>query len=77
MELNIWGNFRIFLTIRFYELLESKSSKTAVFAIFEAAHIVNLVDFSPKENTNIYQNLISEPLNVLKWQILHLQNPQI
>ena len=43
------GNFMIFLSLRFYvksNLGEARSSKTAVFAIFEALNFVDLVNFS-------------------------------
>ena len=49
MHFSQYGNFKIFLSLRFYVkslLVEIRSAKNAVFAIFGALNYVNLVDFS-------------------------------
>ena len=43
----------------------ASSSETAFFANFEALNFVNV------ESAKMHKNQNSEPLNVLKWQILH------
>ena len=57
---------------------ECRSSKLQYFAILGALNFVNLVNVSLQEVQKCikkYEN--SEPLNALKWQILHFQNPKI
>ena len=55
---------------------ESRSSKTAVLTILEALKMINLVNFSLQKMQKFMENHNSEPLNVLKWQILHFKNPR-
>ena len=68
------GNFMIFPSLRFYvkSTLENvKGLKIPIFAILGALNYINLVIFSLYELQNFIKNPHSEPLNVLKWQILH------
>ena len=55
-------NLKIFVSLRFYvkSILNSKSAKTAVFAIIRA---VNFVD---SKSAKIHKNQNSEPLDVEK-----------
>ena len=48
-----------------------RSSKTAVLAILGALKMINLVNFSFQKMQKFIKIKISEPLNVLKWQIVH------
>ena len=57
--------------LREIKFRESRSSKTAVFAIFEALNFVNLVKFNLQKVQKVLKNQSSEPVSVLKWQILH------
>ena len=51
---------------------ESRSSKTAVFDIFGALNkFYQFGKFQPSKSAKIHKRQNSEPLNVLKWQILH------
>jgi len=54
---------------------ESRTSKNGVFAILAALNLVNLADISLKEVQKFIKNQNSEPLNVLKRQILYFENP--
>ena len=68
------GNFMIFLSPRIYVksiLKDSRSAKTAIFAIFRAVNCVTFVIFSPLKVQELIKNQNSELPNVLKWQILH------
>ena len=49
----------------------------AVFAIFEALNIVDLVNFSLQKVQKFLEKQNSEPLNVLKWQIFSLEYPKL
>ena len=53
---------------------ESRSSKTAGFAIVWALNMIYLADFSLQKVQKFMKNYISEPLKVLKWRILDFQN---
>ena len=50
---------------------EIRSAKNAVFAIFGTLNFVNLLNTQPSKSAKIPKNKNSEPLNVLKWLILH------
>ena len=50
---------------------DSRSAKTAVFALLGSVNFVHLVKIR-KIGAKIHENQISEPLNVLKWQILQV-----
>ena len=52
---------------------DSRNAKSAVFAILGA---VNFVHFLPSKSAKIHKNQNSEPLNVVKWLILHFKNLQ-
>ena len=52
------------------------SRRSAVLAILGAMKMINLVNFSLQKNAKINHNHNSEPVNVLKWQILHFYNPK-
>jgi len=55
---------------------DSKSAKSAVFANSGAVNFVHLVvNFSLQKVQKFIQNQNSEPLNVVKWLILHLKKP--
>ena len=58
-----------------FNFVLSKSSKPAVFHKFRGTS-VSKVNFEPLKSTKIHQNQNSESQNVLKWQILHFENPQ-
>ena len=45
------------------------------FAISGALNFVDLVNLSPEKVQKFIKNQNSEPLNVLKWQILHFLGP--
>ena len=69
------GIYRIFLLFRFY--VKSKLENLGVvnllfFVISGAMNFVDLVTFNLQK-----VNRKSEPLNVLKWQILYFKNPQL
>ena len=49
---------------------DSKSARTALFAILGAMNFVHSVEFQPSKSAKIHKYQNSEPLNVLKWQIL-------
>ena len=55
---------------------DSRSAKSAVFAILGAVNFVHLVNFSLQKVQKFIKNQNSEPLNVVKWLILHFKNPQ-
>ena len=64
------GNFMIFSVtqiLRETNLGESKSSKTAIFAIIVALIMINLVNFSLQKVQKFIRYRNSEPLNVFKW----------
>ena len=60
-------NFSVIQILRETNFEGSRSCKSANSAILGALNFGNLVNFSAK----IHKNANSEPLNVLKWQILH------
>ena len=68
-------DFYVLQILREINFRESKSPKTAGFAIFEALKFVDLVNFSHPKSAKIHRNEKSEPLKVLQWQILHSKNP--
>ena len=49
----------------------SRSSKSAIFTIFWSLNFVILVNFNLQKLQKFIKNPNSEPLNVLKWLILH------
>ena len=53
------------------------SRKLVHFSILEALNFVHFVDFSLQKLQRNYKNQNSEPLNVLKWQILRLKISQL
>ena len=53
-------DFSVAQILREIKFVEFRSSKTAIFALFGAL-----------KDAKIHENQNSEPLNVLKWQILH------
>ena len=55
---------------------ESRSARNAVFTILGVLNFANLENFSLQKVQKFIKNQNSEPLNVVKRQILHFQNPQ-
>ena len=73
------GNFRIFQSLRFYvkSILGILEVQILQFlAIFWVMNFANFWNFSTQKSAKIHKNPNSEPLNVLKWQILHFWNLQ-
>ena len=68
-------DFCITENLREINLEDSRSAKSSVFAILEAVNFLYLLHFSLQKVQKFIKNQNSEPLNVLKWQILHLENP--
>ena len=64
-------DFSISQILREIKFWDSRSAKTTLLPLY-----VNFVNYQPSKSAKILgiQNL--EPLNVLKWQILHFKNPQ-
>ena len=66
-------DFSITQILREIKFGRSRSSKNADFAIFGALNFINLLDrYQPAKSAKMPKNRNSEPLNVLKWQILRL-----
>ena len=61
----IFQDFPVTQILREIIFGESRSSKTAIFAILEALNLVILVNFS-LQKVQIFKNQNPEPLNVLK-----------
>ena len=70
-------DFSVIQILRETNFGKTKSPKNAIFVIFGALNFVTLVNFSLSKSARINKNKNSEPLNVLKWQILQFLNPQI
>ena len=69
--------FSVTQILREINFEESRSFKSAVFAILGSIKIVNLLNFNLlKVQKFIQKNQNSESLNVLKWQILNIENPK-
>ena len=77
-DYTVWKflDFSVIQILREINFGESRSSKTAVFAILGALNFVNLVHFSLQKVQKFMINQNSEPLNVVKWLILNFTNPQ-
>ena len=65
-------DFCIAQILREINFEDSRSAKTAIFAILRTVNSVHLV-----KNAKLAKIPNSEPFNVVKWLILHFQNPQI
>jgi len=65
------GNFRIFLSLRFYvnSILENQKFKNCTFCEFLGSEFCYLVKLQPSKSAKIHKNQNWDPLNVLKWQI--------
>ena len=50
---------------------ESRTFKTAGFAIFLGSELGEFANFQPSKSIQIPKNQNSEPLKLQKWQILH------
>ena len=68
-------DFSVTQILREINFWESRRSKNVVFAIYRVLNFVNLVNCSLSKSAKIHKIQNSEPPNVLKWQILHFQNP--
>ena len=68
-------NFSVTQILREFIFGESRSSKTASFAILGALKFVDLVNFSLQKVQKFIKIKYSEPFNLLKWQILRLDSP--
>ena len=77
MENTVWKfqDFSITQILREINFAESRSPKSAIFAILGPLNFVDLVNFSLQKVPDIHKHQDSEPLNVLKWQILHFWTP--
>ena len=64
--------FSIIQIIREIDLGEFRSSEIAYITILGALNFENVVNFSLHKVQKFLQNQNSEPLNLLKWQILHI-----
>ena len=67
------------MSFRFYvksTLEKLEVLKMSFFAILGALDFVNLVNFSVQKVQKVIKLQNSEPLNVLRWQILHFRNSQ-
>jgi len=73
MNSTVWKfqDFCITEILREINFEDSKSAKSAVFAILGAVNFVHLVNFSFQKMQKFIKNQNSEPLNVVKWLILH------
>ena len=54
---------------------DSRSTKTAFYAISGGVNLVTLVNYSLQKVQKIHEIQSSEPLNVSKGLILHFKNP--
>ena len=63
--------------LREINFVDSRSAKTTVFAILGGVKFVNLGNFGLQIVQKFKKNENSEPVDVLKWQILHFLNLQI
>ena len=61
-------DFSITQILREVNFWNSRSAKTATFAILGA---VDFVKYQLSKSAKIHENQNSEPLNLLKWLILH------
>ena len=66
----MWKFQDFFITVREINFVDSRSAKSAIFAILGAVNLVHLVNFSLQKVQKCNENQNSEPLKVLKWQIL-------
>ena len=71
--ITVWKfyDFCITQNLREINFVDSRSSKTGVFANLGAVYFVHLVIFSLKKVQKNHKNQNSEFLNVAKWLILH------
>ena len=63
-------NFMIFLSFRFY--VKSICGNLEVPSHFRGSEFSAFGEFQPSKSAKILKTQNSEPLNVSKWQILHL-----
>ena len=63
-------DFSVIRILREINIGKTRSSKTAVFAIFVSLNFANLENFSLQEVQEFVRIKI-KPLKALKWQILH------
>ena len=68
---NTVGSFKILRETIFGEF---RSCRIAIFALLVALNFVDLVNFGLQKGQKSIKNQVSEPINVLKWQVLHFQN---
>ena len=64
-------NFSATWILREINFGELRSCKTAILAILGAVNFWYFGKYLPSKSAKIHENQNSEPLNVLKWQILH------
>ena len=63
--------FSVIQILREINFWESRTSKTAGFAIFLGSELGEFGNFQPSKSIQIPKNQNSEPLKLQKWQILH------
>ena len=68
-----YGKFKIFLLLRFYvkSILEKLEVLKLPFLPFLGSEFCQFGKLQPSKSAKIPENQNSEPLNVLKWLILH------
>ena len=69
---NVWKFQDFSITQILYEInfWDSRSAKTAIFAILGTVNFVNCVNNSLQKVQN-YKNQNSKPIDVIKWLFLH------
>ena len=55
---------------------DSRSAKTAVFALLGSVNFCPFGKYQASKSARIHENQNSEHRKVLKWLILHFKNPQ-
>ena len=69
-------DFSVTQILREIKFGEIRSYENAVSSIL-MTEFCYFIRFQPSKSAEIHKNQNSEPLNVLKWQILHFLIPQI
>ena len=69
-------DFSITHILREINFMHSRSAKTAIFAIKKGSEFCSFGKFQPSKSAKIHKSKNSEPLDVVKWLILHFKNSQ-
>ena len=77
MEYTVWKfhGFSVTQILREINFGVFRGSKNAIFCNY-GDRILIFGKFQTSKSEKIHKNQISEPVNVLKWQILHFENLQ-